>query len=76
MGHISGVISCMSPVTCHLSPVICHLRQQPQPQTLALLTPALRTVGWFPKTEKPKKHKILKKFETFQKLHRLLASQY
>ena len=28
---------------CHLSPVTCHHRQQPQ--TLLLLTPALRTVS-------------------------------
>ena len=45
--HISGVTCHMSHVTCHLSPATCHLSlsQQPQPQTLPLLTLPLCTVG-------------------------------
>ena len=35
----------VSRVTCHLSPVTCHYHQQPQPQTLPLLTPPLDTAG-------------------------------
>ena len=41
----------MSCVACHMSPVTSHQHQQPQPQTLPLLTPPLCTVGWFAKTE-------------------------
>ena len=42
----------------YLSPITCHQRQQPQPQTLPLLTPPLCTVGWFTKTEPKNKTKI------------------
>ena len=61
MCHVSFVMCLMSPVICHLSPVKCHLSlatchlslsQQPQPQTLPLLTPPSRTVDWFAKTPK------------------------
>ena len=34
-----------------MSPDTCHQCQQPQPQTLPLLTPPLRTVYWFTKAE-------------------------
>ena len=51
VSHVTCHVSC---VACHISPVTCHWRQQPQPQTLPLLTPPLRTVGWFAKTNKPK----------------------
>ena len=67
MGHVSGVtcqvsdVMCQMPcVMCHFSHVMCRVshvtcqRQQPQPETLPLLTPPLCTVGWFAKTQKPK----------------------
>ena len=44
-------------------PVPCHLRQQPQPQTLPLITPQ-RTVGWFAKTHKPKQFQNAKIIKT------------
>ena len=36
------VMCYVSYVTCNLSPVTCHYRQQPQPQTLRLLSPPVR----------------------------------
>ena len=43
---VSYVTRQVSPVTCHKS-----LRQQPQPRTLAMLTPPLCTAGWFAMTQ-------------------------
>ena len=51
----------VSHVTCKVSLVTCQLRQKPQPETLSLLTTPLCTVGWFAKTQKPKK-----KFKTLK----------
>ena len=45
----------MSCVTYNVSPVTCHLRQQPQPQTILMLSSTLCTLGWFAKTQKPEK---------------------
>ena len=51
MYHLSHVMCHVSHVSCHLSPVTCHQHQQPQQQTLPLLTPPLCTVVWLNKTE-------------------------
>ena len=52
VSHVTCHVSC---VTCCVLPVTCHSRQQPQWQTLPLLTPPLFTAGWFAKTQKPDK---------------------
>ena len=63
------VIHHMSCVTCHMLWVTCHQHQQPQPQTLTLLTPPLCTVGWVTKTETKtqKRFQTQKSIETFNK---------
>ena len=48
----------MSHVTSHLSHVTSHQRQQPEPQTLPLLTPSLFTVGWFSGTQPTNRRKL------------------
>ena len=48
-------LSHLSHETCQVLPVTCHQRQQPQLQTLPLVTPTLCTEGWFAKKE-PKKN--------------------
>ena len=51
----------MSCITCKVSQVTCHQYkpQQPQPQTLPLITPLLCTEGWFGKNPNPKTKEIL-----------------
>ena len=66
MYHVSDVTCHVSHVTCVMcsfSPITCHESQQPQLQTLSVLTPALCTGGWFAKTQK-KKFKTPKQSET------------
>ena len=67
MCHVSHVTCHVSPVTCHMPPVPCHLSlsQQPQPQTLPLLTLPLCTVGWNEKLKQEKKMDFEKKNSNF-----------
>ena len=44
--EIMNFLRIVAPTPKSLSPVSCQLRQQPQAQTLPLLTPPLCTVGW------------------------------
>ena len=80
--HMVSVIYHLSPVIIHLSPVTFHLRQQPQPQTLPLITPPPSTVEWYVKKTKQKntKHKNMFYLPTKSlrrsKKYRFLETQY
>ena len=54
----------MSHVPCQMSPVTCHQRQQPQPQTLPLVTPPLCIVTQ-ETFQNPKNVKTLKRGSKF-----------
>ena len=51
--QLSVVTYHMSPVSCQMSAISCHQHQQPQPQTLCLLTPPLCTICLFAQSQNP-----------------------
>ena len=78
---VSSVLSQTKPVTCRLSHVTCQLHQQhqnPQPQTLPLLTPQLPIASQSAKKSRPKtkSEKYIKLKSAYDVKHKKAAKHY